>query len=364
MTSVSPQALPGLTLVRAAVRSLATATAASGWMRRFLAVPLAGKLAGANALLAAGTLLGAWLAHRWGLSDVLVLALVGVLLLVTVATNLVLVHLALQPIVALERTAERVWRGDVGARVPLSPLADRDLARVGTTLNRLLDGLIADRGRLRRLVAEVIRAGESERARIAHELHDSTAQTLAGLKLQLAALAAAHRDDPARGAQLARVAELATAALEEVRTLALAVHPRVLDDLGLAAALEGLARERRTDGGPDIRVLVDAGAERLPRDVSTVLFGVAREALGNALRFSGARRVTLRLTGDAAGATMEVADDGAGFDVGAAERRRGGVGLFTMRERVALADGRFELDSAPGGGTRVRAAVPYAPTRE
>ena len=363
MTSVSPRAPTGVALARAAGRFV-TAPAAAGWVRRFLAVPLAGKLAGANALLATGTLFGAYLAHRWGLSDALVLVLVGVLLLVSVATNLALVHLALQPIVALERTADRVWRGDYDARVPLSPLADRDLARVGATLNRLLDGLLADRARLRRLAAEVIRAGEAERARIAHELHDSTAQTLAGLKLQLAALAAVHRDDPERGAQLARVAELATAALEEVRTLALAVHPRVLDDLGLAAALEALARDRRTDDGPDIRVRVDASAEWLPRDVSTVLFGVAREALGNALRYARARQVTLRLTASVSGATMEVVDDGAGFDVAAAEHRRGGLGLFSMRERVALADGRFEIASTPGGGTRVRATVPYAPTRE
>ena len=362
MAVPSPSAL-GVPLQRAAGRSSGTAPAPRGVMGRLLGIPLAGKLAGANALLAGGTLVAAALAHRGGASDVIVLGVVATLLALTVVANVALVHLALRPIVTLERTADRVWRGDYDARVPVSPLADRELARVGETLTRLLDGLLADRARLRRLAAEVLRAGEAERARIAHELHDSTAQTLAALKLQLAALGATAAD-PDRMAEIGRVKDLASVALEEVRTLALTVHPRVLDDLGLGAALEGLARETQAECGPEIEVIVEEGADRLPRDVATVLFGVAREALANALRYANASRIELRLTTGPSGATMEVVDDGSGFDVTAAERRRSGLGLFSMRERVALADGRFQIASVPHGGTRVLAAVPYGLTRE
>ena len=364
MTSVSPSLPPlGVTLERDPGRAPTPAPVSRRWGRRLLRVPLSIKLAGANVLLTAGTLGAAFLAHRLGAADLVVVALIAVLLGLTMLANFTLVRLALVPLVELERTAEHVWRGNFEARVQRSPLADRDLARVGQTLNRLLDGLISDRARLRRLAAELIRAGETERARIAHELHDSTAQTLAGLKLQLAALAA-NCEDPAERTQLARVSELAGIALEEVRTLALAVHPRVLDDLGLPAALEGLARDSRTPDGPAIAVEVDGDAELLPRDVAAVLYGVVREALANALRYAGARTITIRLTAGSVSATMEVADDGAGFDVPSVECRREGLGLFSMRERVALADGRFEVASVPREGTRVSAVVPYGVSRD
>jgi signal transduction histidine kinase len=336
-----------------AVRPLA---AVRSWAGRLLGVSLAAKLAGANVLLVAGTATAAWLTHLAGLSDRGVLVLVGVLVALTLVTNVVLVHLALRPVMELQRVADRVWRGDLDARVEQSLLADRDLARVGEALNRVLEGLLADRGRLRHLARAVIRAGESERARLAHELHDSTAQTLAALVFEIAALGVSLGREQQE--QLATARQLASTALEEVRTLALTVHSRVLDDLGLPAALETLARELTRDGGPEISVEADDSANGLPAEAAAVLYAVAREAASNAVRHGGARHVTLRLTGEPERVTMEVFDDGRGFDVEATERRRAGLGLFSMRERVALADGSFKVASARGAGTRVVATVP------
>jgi signal transduction histidine kinase len=233
------------------------------------------------------------------------------------------------------------------------------MARVGRTLNLLLDGLTSDRARMRALASQVIEAGDRERAYIARELHDSAAQQLAALVLQLTA-AARESSDPELARRLAEIKGIAAGVMEEVRLLSHTVHPRVLDDLGLVAALENLAHEA-SEHGPAVVEVVDGGAAGdVPPPAASVLYRVAQEAVRNALRHGAPRRVTLRLDVTAGSASLEVTDDGRGFDVAAAERRRPGMGLFTMRERVALVDGWFDVASRPGEGTSVTAAVPLA----
>ena len=323
-----------------------------------LGVPLAAKLAGASLLVAAAGVAAVFGAERAGLGrQGALLAAAGACLLALLA-SFALLRVALRPVAELQRTAERVWRGDLAARVAPSPLADPALRRVGDTLNRVLDGFVSDRARLRALAADVIRAGDEERARLSRELHDSTAQTLAALKLQLAALGHAH---PAMAAQIGPIVELATAALEEVRTLAYMAYPRVLDDLGLPAALEWLARQVGDEHGtPSVDVDVPAGEPPLARESRAVLYRVAQEAVRNVTRHAAAQHIHVLLVARDGGAELTIADDGRGFDVAEAERRRPGMGLFTMRERVDLVDGRLTIDSAPGRGTRISAWVPGA----
>ena len=321
-----------------------------------LGVPLAAKLAGASLLVAAAGVGAVFAAERAGLDRRGALLAAALACLIALLASFALLHLALRPVAELQRTAERVWRGDLSARVTPSPLADPALRRVGETLNRVLDGFVADRARLRALAADVIRAGDEERARLSRELHDSTAQTLAALKLQLAALGHAN---PAIEPQIAPIAELAAAALEEVRTLAHMAYPQVLDDLGLPAALQWLARQAGSDASaPAMDVDVPGRDLGLPREARAVLYRVAQEAIRNATRHAAARQVHVHLASRDGGAELTIADDGRGFDVREAERRRPGMGLFTMRERVGLLDGRLTIDSAPGRGTRVSAWVP------
>ena len=113
------------------------------------------------------------------------------------------------------------------------------MMRVGGAINLLLDGLVQDRAQSRRLASLVISAQDEERARIARELHDSSAQTLTALLLQVSA-AARDEKDPVLATRLEEIRVIAGSALEEVRVLSHTVHPRVLDDLGLVAALEWL----------------------------------------------------------------------------------------------------------------------------
>jgi signal transduction histidine kinase len=333
----------------------------SALAERALGVPLLGKLVGANLLIVAAALVVV-VAERQRVLPGNAVSILGIALGVSLVVNLGLVHVALRPLSELELTAARVSAGDLGARVTASRLADRDMARVGTTLNTLLDNLTNDRARVRRLAAQVISAQDEERARVARELHDSTAQMLAAVMLQLG-VAARENESPALDARIATVRDMVADALEEVRNLSHTIHPRVLDDLGLAAALSWLTRQTREQEALDAEAFADDGAP-IPRLEATVLYRVAQESLRNAVRHAQAHRVEVWLRRTATTATLEVVDDGRGFDVRRAEERRPGMGLFSMRERVGLANGTLSVESAPGRGTRVVATVPLTEQME
>lgn len=319
-----------------------------------LRVPLVAKLVGAN-LTVIAILVGSWLSLG-GAMSILVVAVLAVV----VGLHLALVLVALRPIRDLEAAASRVWAGDFGARVERSMVADSDVLRVGSMFNILLDGLASDRARMRALATQVIAVGDRERAALARELHDSTAQHMAALLLQLSA-AARDTTDVTLAERLRDARDSAESILEEVRVLSHTVHPAVLDDLGLEAALRKLARDSSHGTGIDVDVNVRPSPGRLPRNVEAVLYRVAQESVRNATRHALPKHVRVNLFWDASSATLEVHDDGRGFDLAEADARGPCMGLVSMRERVALADGRLDIKTAKGSGTTVSATVPLTP---
>lgn len=332
-----------------------------GGVRALLGVSLLAKLLGANLLVVlTAVAVASWRHLSLGHPGEGLLLLIGALTL-GFAANLGLVLVALKPIRDLDRAAARVAAGDLGQEIVPTLLFDEQLSRVSRTLNMLVGDLRADRLRMRRLATQVICAQDEERARIARELHDSTAQTLAALQLQLGATSRELTEETIGQDQLVErlgsLRDLAGTAVEEVRLLSHTVYPRILDDLGLSAALEWLARRAREQDSLEISVEV-RGEELPPPTQSAALYRVAQEAIRNAVRHSGATQVVLRLTLSGDSATLDIADDGRGFDVAGAESQRPGMGLFAMRERVSLVGGRFSVDSIPGHGTTVHAAVP------
>jgi signal transduction histidine kinase len=320
------------------------------WLRKLASTPLLAKLVVADIMIN--------VAAVWVVGSAPPRANVEIILtflIVTLVLNAVLVWWALLPLRALEATTLRVARGDLEARFAASPLADRNLARIGRTFNELLDRLTADRAGARQLAAQVISAGDRERARIARELHDSTAQSLSALEMMLSA-AIQEPPGPANPERLAMMHDIVKQALAEVRTLSHTVHPRVLDDLGLVAAIEQLARRTRHQSPVKVWVASDdLGA--IPHVAASVLYRVAQEAIGNAVKHASARelRVSVRMTGR--DVVLEIRDDGCGFNVGAAEASMRGMGLFSMRERLGLVGGTLVILSAPDAGTTVRATV-------
>jgi signal transduction histidine kinase len=327
---------------------------------RLLRVRLFVKLLGANALVALLALVVTLAMQRSGADAGATAAALAGALVMGIVANITLTWIALRPIRDLERTVWRVWRGDPEARVAPSPVADPRLSDIGTTLNALLDRLDGDRLRMRELASEIIRAGDQERSRIGQELRESVAQSQAALIYQISAMI---RDatTPATAAQLGELRVLAGQVLDQIDVLSHSVHPRVLNDLGLVAGLRRLATEVSSNRVAVQVRLVDLREEDtrgLGIETSSALFRIAQEAVQNAVRHSAATRVYIDVSGNDGAIALRITDDGRGFDVATAEKRRPGMGLFTMRQRASLVGATLQVDSAPGSGTSVRVTLP------
>ena len=191
------------------------------------------------------------------------------------------------------------------------------------------------------------------------DLHASATQSLYSARLHAeAALRLLASGDTATAAEYVReVKDAARDALAEMRLLIYELRPPVLEEQGLAAALRMRLEAVEGRAGLVTELVVEPeAAERLPGALEQELYRVAQEALNNALKHGKPGRIAVCLRQATGQVSLEIADDGAGFDVAA--RADGGLGLRGMRERVARLGGRLDIESAPGLGTRVRVEVP------
>jgi PAS domain S-box-containing protein len=201
---------------------------------------------------------------------------------------------------------------------------------------------------LRASRARIVKAGDAERRRLERNLHDGAQQRLVALSLSLRLAQAKLQDDPQGAEQVleASRAELA-AALDELRELARGIHPAVLTDRGLAAALEMLAQRA------PIPVVIETPPERLPPEAEAAAYYVIAEALANVAKYAKATEVTVRVTREDDCARVRVEDDG----VGGADPALG-TGLRGLADRVAALEGTIAIDSPRGGGTRIEVELP------
>lgn len=211
---------------------------------------------------------------------------------------------------------------------------------------------------MRRLAQHYHEHQEHDRARMAREIHDEVAQALAGLRLDLAWLAEheiAHPDTPAR-------LQAMTAQLDEldhsVRRIAMELRPRLLDDLGLVAAIEWQLREVHQRTG--LTYVLQAQEADVPLDPSrtTALFRLFQEAVTNVVRHARASRVEVRMLLEPEAVRLEVIDNGRGITPGQLHDRNA-LGLLGMRERVQLFGGEITIEGHPGLGTTVTIWMPY-----
>jgi signal transduction histidine kinase len=231
------------------------------------------------------------------------------------------------------------------------------IAEYGEERARLLDELTAAQAEVRALSHE--RGASEERERLARDIHDTLAQTLAGLVIfaERAGRQSREGQADAAAATIATVEQVARDALGEARAL-VARTAAVPDEPAFGAAVERLAERFRAHDGAAIDIEVDDVAEALDRDRQVVLLRCVQEGLSNVARHARATHVSVAVRESEEGALLEIVDDGSGFDPAATG---GGFGLAGMAERVALAGGTFEVDSAPGAGTTVRVRLPISP---
>jgi signal transduction histidine kinase len=218
--------------------------------------------------------------------------------------------------------------------------------------NERLDAeLRAKIGELRASRERMLRIGLEERRRLERDLHDGAQQRLVSMALNIRLARAKLNEDPLAADQLlASAGDELTSALEELRELARGIHPAVLTDRGLGTALETLASR-----APVPVELAAFPEERLPEAVELAAYFVVAEALTNVAKYASATHATVEIARDNGRLVVEVADDG----VGGANPDKG-TGLRGLADRLAVLEGRLEIDSERGRGTTVRARIPCA----
>jgi len=279
-------------------------------------------------------------------------------LAISLGVNWLILRLAFRPLFTLQGTLDRVRQGDFSARVP-EVKGDPDIARVTETANLMLDRLAEHR---QALAAQILRALEDERKRIARELHDETSQSLTSLLVNLEAVERQLQDDPTEAlSRLTITKDITRRSLDETRRLMFDLRPSVLDDLGLVPALRWLISHRVHPVGLQAEFSSNGFDERLSEELETALFRILQEAINNTVKHAKASTIRIELTHEPGQIVGVVQDDGIGFvpmqpePIGVRDR---GLGLFGMHERAALVGGKIEISSALGRGTVVRVVVP------
>ena len=257
-----------------------------------------------------------------------------------------------------------------GARVPvevgLSPIATEEgtwmlSSIVDITQRQRADlALQESRRELRALAGRLMNVQEEERRRISRQLHDDLSQKLALLAFDTSnlllspSLSQDELNQELRSIQ-ARIVQLS----QDVRQIAHQLHPSILEDLGLAAALHELCEEVSAREGIKAVCTQERMPVRIPKEVASCLYGVTQEAMHNVLKHARASQVSVKVEGGSEGIHLTVHDNGVGFDQqGPASRH--GLGIISMKERVRLVQGDFSIESQPGKGSTVIVFVPVS----
>lgn len=299
----------------------------------------------------------------------------------------------LRPLGVLTRAAERIAAGEMDQTIP--DLGRDEVGRLGRALEHMrstlqrsmqtieddnamlerrveertreLEGLyrqLAERDEARsRLLRQVITAQEDERKRLARELHDETCQTISALNMRLET-AVARLPAGVDNAPLAEARTLAVRTLDELHRLIYDLRPSVLDDLGLWSAIRWYAERQLQKRGVLVRCEFSDVDRRLPALMETALFRATQEAISNIAKHANASQVLIQCGIEQDTLTIEIEDDGDGFELGMVRRPKEeghGWGLLGITERVEALGGKVEIDTAPGQGVRLVFTVRIPP---
>jgi two-component system sensor histidine kinase UhpB len=276
-----------------------------------------------------------------------VVLIVAVVLVVSV--NLYMVRRVIGPVQALTALARKVDPARPGQRLP-DAAPTSEAGELTLTFNEMLARLESER---REATGRVLAGQESERLRIAQELHDQVGQELTAVLLGLARLQGRAPEPLQR--DLLEVQDAVRGSLEEVRAIAVELRPEALDDLGLESALAVLCERFADRAGLEVTQRVENNLPELSPDAELVVYRVAQEALTNVARHSGAGRAELSLAREDGRLTLSVTDRGRGLAIGAEP----GTGVRGMRDRAGLIGAELTIDGGTDGrGCRVELVVP------
>ena len=212
---------------------------------------------------------------------------------------------------------------------------------------------------LAKVSGQLIEAQEQERSRIARDLHDDICQRLALLSMEIEqANRASNGSAGAIRPNLENIGKHCAEIAVDVQSLSHQLHSPTLDYLGVVAAIRAFCRELSKQHQVSIDFTDGNVPKHLPRDISLCLFRIAQEAVHNAIKYSETNRFAVSLCVVEEEIQLVVPDAGAGFEVEEAKKNRG-LGLVSMQERVNLVHGTFSVESKPGQGTKILAAVPF-----
>ena len=218
------------------------------------------------------------------------------------------------------------------------------------------DALARSRLELEGLSARLVEAQEEERRAISRELHDEVGQSLGALLVEVGQLAKlVPPEDRVSHAQIDRIKSVAESAVKSIRDIALLLRPPMLDDLGLVPALEWQAREISRRSDMEVEVHSENVSEDLGDETKVTIYRLVQEALNNAATHASAKNAKVTITQDSDKITVEITDDGHGFD----PARRRGMGILGMEERVRRLGGTLTIESVPRKGATVKAELPF-----
>ncbi|MGJ4948123.1 HAMP domain-containing sensor histidine kinase [Bradyrhizobium sp. HKCCYLS20291] len=268
---------------------------------------------------------------------------------------------ALRPTRLIRAGLERIAANDLSARLPPFDLAE--LSAIGDAFNQLAEGLETALAQRNELTRRLIALQDDERRHLARELHDEFGQSLAAIRALAASIRhTAAQDCPALTGECDSIARTATDMMDTLRGALVRLRPPDVEELGLAASLEGLVAgwNRRQQGSTRFEIALSGRIDHVPDMIATNLYRIAQEALTNAARHAAATRVRLQLAvqpepGDGGEVIALIVDDDGPVREAVG---KSGMGLLGMRERVASLAGQMSFASGADGGAQLRVVIP------
>lgn len=261
------------------------------------------------------------------------------------------------PIRALREGVERFGRGELTE--PVSVSTGDEIGQLAQAFNKMAGTIARYSAQRQNLLERLINVQEEERRMIAYDIHDGLIQRLVGARLQLSNFIKQRDKSPDEAEQsLQRGLQHVGASIVEGRHLIEGLRPALLDDLGLAAALQELAEQTAAEMQCRVEFTSNLSEERLPAPVETTAFRIVQEALSNSRKHSQSSHLQIEINRVNGYLNLVVQDWGLGFDTDCINRDHHCIGLIGMKERAGLLGGTCEIESAPNKGTVVKSQLP------